>query len=421
MLTSFSQATGRTYRIALLVLTVAALPSACSDSNNSGSVLDCPDLVGEWPSSTYNAFRVTSDGESTKQPDALMTLEITEQDGCGFRAVNRWSNGEFGSAEYVAGLIHQGDDSVTIVELPNENEDVTTGLAVGKLRGDHMDWSYVGTRNDGRDAVALRTVLSRETLVDSAVCPDISGEWRSSEYQALRRDASGAETVLEGLSMVLEVEEQVGCAFRGYNVWSNGEIGGREIVAGVIHEDAEFVSIVELGPHPIDGSSAEIRARLVDGEMEWAYTGLSSQGDHGFVFRSKLSRSGDVQMADVCPDMLGNWESGRYDAFTVDGRGDASTIENLVMTLRVDSQQGCLFGGVNEWSNGDIGGSEPVLGVLYADGTKSSVVEIGLPPYGGSAGLVTGIALGENQIRWEYAGLAADGSKATVFGATIRR
>ena len=126
-------------------------------------------------------------------------------------------------------------------------------------------------------------------------------------------------------------------------------------------------------------------------------------------------------MADVCPDMLGNWQSGRYDAFTVDTQGDASAIENLVMTLRVDSQQGCLFGGVNEWSNGDIGGSEPVLGVLYADGTKSSVVEIGLPPYGGSAGLVTGIALGENQIRWEYTGLADDGSKAIVFGATIRR
>ena len=421
MLMSSFKLIGRTCRIAFLVATGAALLSACSDSNNSGSVPGCPDLVGVWSSSTYNVFRVTSDGESRKLPDALMTLEITEQDGCGFRAVNRWSNGEYGSAEYVAGLIHQGDDGVTFVELPKSPGDVTTGRVVGKLRGDHMDWAYVGTRDDDRVTTVFRTVLSRETLVDSTVCPDISGEWRSSEYQALRRDASGAETVLEGLSMVLEVEEQVGCTFRGYNVWSNGEIGGREIVAGVIHEDAEFVSIVELDPHPIDGTNAEIRARLVDGEMEWAYTGLASQGDYGIVFRSKLSRSGDVQMADVCPDMLGNWQSGRYDAFTVDTQGDASAIENLVMTLRVDSQQGCLFGGVNEWSNGDIGGSEPVLGLLYAGGTKSSEVEIGLPPYGGSAGLVTGIALGENQIRWEYTGLAADGSKAIVFGATIRR
>lgn len=398
-------------------LLCALMLASCSGS----SVPDCPDLVGEWSSPTYNAFGVTSDGESRKLPDALMTLEITEQDGCGFRAVNRWSNGEYGRAEYVAGLIHQGDDGVTLVELPETPEAVTTGRVVGKLRGDHMDWNYVGTRDNDRIATVFRTVLSRETLVDSTVCPDISGEWRSSDYQALRRDASGAETVIEGLSMVLEIAEQVGCTFRGYNVWSNGEIGGREIVAGVIHEDAEFVSIVELGPHPIDGTSAEIRARLVDGEMEWAYTGLAIRGDYGIVFRSKLSRSGDVQMEDACPDMLGNWESGRYGAFTVDTQGDASTIENLRMTLRVDSQQGCLFGGVNEWSNGEIGGSEPVLGVLYADGTKSSVVEIGLPPNGGSAGLVTGLSLGENRIRWEYAGLASDGSKAIVFGASIRR
>ena len=316
MLMSSFKLIGRTCRIAFLVFTGAALLSACSDSNNSGSVPGCPDLVGVWSSSTYNAFRVTSDGESRKLPDALMTLEITEQDGCGFRAVNRWSNGEYGSEEYVAGLSHQGDDGVTLVELPKSPQAVTTGRVVGKLRGDHMDWAYVGTRDDGRVATVFRTVLSRETLVDSTVCPDISGKWRSSDYQALRRDASGAETVIEGLSMVLEVEEQVGCTFRGYNVWSNGEIGGREIVAGVIHEDAEFVSIAELGPYPIDGTSAEIRARLVDGEMEWAYTGLASQGDYGIVFRSKLSRSGDVQMADVCPDMLGNWQSGRYDAFT---------------------------------------------------------------------------------------------------------
>jgi len=402
-------------RLGLVV--AGGLLVSCSGS----STASCPDLVGEWSSPVYRALTVNSEDESRILPNLSMTFEITEQDGCGFRAVNRWSNGEIGGAEYVAGLIHQGDDGVTLLELPTAPEDGTTGRVIGTLRGDHMDWAYVGTRDDDRVATVFRTILSRETLVDSTVCPDISGEWRSSEYQALRRDASGAETLIEGLSMVLEVEEQVGCTFRGYNVWSNGEIGGRELVAGVIHEDAEFVSIVELGPHPIDGTSAEIRARLVDGEMEWAYTGLAIQGDYGIVFRSKLSRSGDVQMADVCPDMLGNWESGRYEAFTVDGQGDASTIEGLVMTLRVDSQEGCMFGGVNEWSNGEIGGSEPVLGVLYADGTKSSVVEIGLPPDGGSAGLVTGLSLGENRIRWEYAGLAADGSKAIVFGASIRR
>ncbi|MAI24889.1 MAG: hypothetical protein ACJZ7Z_09620 [Myxococcota bacterium] len=59
--------------------------------------------------------------------------------------------------------------------------------------------------------------------------------------------------------------------------------------------------------------------------------------------------------------------------------------------------------------------------MLYADGTKSSIVEIGLPPNGGSAGLVTGLSLGENRIRWEYAGLAVDGSKAIVFGVSIQR
>ena len=400
-----------------VLLSGAMLLASCSGSSTSS----CPDLVGDWSSPVYRALSVNSDDESRILPNLSMTLEITEQDGCGFRAVNRWSNGEIGGSEYVAGLIHQGDDGVTLLELPTAPEDGTTGRVVGSLRGDRMDWSYVGTRDDDRVATVFRTALSRDTPVDNTVCPDIAGEWVSSTYQALRRDASGAERLIENLSMVLEVEEQVGCTFRGYNVWSNGEIGGRELVAGVIHEDAEFVSIVELGPHPVDGTSAEIRARLVDGEMEWAYTGLAIRGDYGIVFRTKLSRSGAVQMPDTCPDMLGDWTSGSYTAYSVDGQGQSALIEDLSMVLRVDSQEGCMFGGTNTWSNGEIGGSEPVLGVLYADGTKSSIVEIGMPPNGGSAGLVTGLSLGKDSLRWEYAGLAADGSKAIVFGAAINR
>ena len=126
-------------------------------------------------------------------------------------------------------------------------------------------------------------------------------------------------------------------------------------------------------------------------------------------------------MPDTCPDMVGDWESGSYNAYSVDRQGQSALIEDLSMVLRVDFQAGCMFGGSNIWSNGEIGGSEPVLGVLYADGTKSSIVEIGMPPNGGSAGLVTGLSLGKNRLRWEYAGLASDGSKAIVFGAAIKR
>ena len=58
MLTSFSQVTGRTCRIALLVFTGAALLSACSDSNDSDDLflsLPCSDLLVALPPSTCEA------------------------------------------------------------------------------------------------------------------------------------------------------------------------------------------------------------------------------------------------------------------------------------------------------------------------------------------------------------------------------
>ena len=405
-------------RIAGILLLATSV--GCGDSG-SPAIYDCPELVGSWASPEYEALAVHSDGSSEVLSGLSMTMEVTEQVGCNFRAETIWGNDEVGGREPVAGRIHLNGREVTLLDLPGAG---ATGRVVGTLVGEKFSWAYAGLSDEDRRAVVFETTLARVGSGDiepTPACPDVSGSWNSEIYEALRQDGAGPRRILEGLSMTLEVEEQVGCTFRGVNRWSNGEIGGEEVVAGVMRGDRETFTIVELGPHPVGGTRASVTAWLNGEDMEWAYTGLAVAGDYGTVFRSKLSRTGPTRLNATCPDIRGDWRSGRYEALAVASGGAARTITGLEMVLRVDFQEGCMFSGANEWNNGEIGGVEPIVGVIYGEGRELSIVEIGEPPEGGSAGLVTGIRIGEDRMEWDYAGLAVDGSQAIVFGVELER
>ena len=78
----------------------------------------------------------------------------------------------------------------------------------------------------------------------------------------------------------------------------------------------------------------------------------------------------------TCPDISGDWKSGKYDALNVGDEGDTIPIQNLNMTLTVSQEAGsCAFLGVNAWSNGVIGADEPVIGLIHSDGVTASIFE----------------------------------------------
>jgi hypothetical protein len=124
-------------------------------------------------------------------------------------------------------------------------------------------------------------------------CPDMVGTWSSGEYEALVVLADGTHDTLPGLSMTLEIEHQQACHFRAVNSWTNGQIGGSEHVAGVMHADGAFVTMVEVGEHPEGGSNARVLGRLVgDNSLEWEYAGISQGGSRAIVFSTLLGKDG---------------------------------------------------------------------------------------------------------------------------------
>ena len=81
--------------------------------------------------------------------------------------------------------------------------------------------------------------------------------------------------------------------------------------------------------------------------------------------------------ASACPNLNGTiWTSALYSAMLHDDGTVPSPIGGLSATLSVTDQRGCSWSGVNEWSNGEIGGSESVVGIVHTavDGVCSDIV-----------------------------------------------
>ena len=136
-------------------------------------------------------------------------------------------------------------------------------------------------------------------------CPDLTGEWKSGEYEALSVSAHGAHNELLGLSMALKVTRQHGCHFAAENIWSNAEIGGTEHVAGVLNPMGNWITILEVGEHPAGGSTGRVRGRLVnDHQINWEYAAYAADGSRAIVFSTILARAGTPAVREKCPDVL---------------------------------------------------------------------------------------------------------------------
>jgi len=126
-----------------------------------------------------------------------------------------------------------------------------------------------------------------------------------------------------------------------------------------------------------------------------------------------------TQTVRTCQDITGTWSSGEYEALSVYKDGSHSTITGLSMTLKVEHQSGCHFRALHTWTNGEIGGTEHLAGVLHNDDTSITMVEVGEHPEGGTSGHIIARMVGVNGIHWEYTGVAKDGSKAHVFSTIL--
>ena len=141
---------------------------------------------------------------------------------------------------------------------------------------------------------------------------------------------------------------------------------------------------------------------------------------HGFS--TVPSKRADAR---TCPDILGSWQSGEYEAHKLQTADDPSgsyvLLSGLSMTLEVTMQHGassCSFHGVNTWSNGAMGGSEDGVGVFHEDGKTFTILELEGHPEGGTTAIVTGSYDGAT-IHWHYAGTSSNGDAGTVFDTDL--
>ena len=143
----------------------------------------------------------------------------------------------------------------------------------------------------------------RKLAVAATKCDTLAKYWVSAPYEAERIGGKDGETTtLANLSATLTITSQSGCAFEAVNEWTNGDLGGKETVAGIIDSETE-ITMLELGEPPEGGSTARIDATLENGLMRWRYTGQGASADDRWV---------TVFDADFAPDAAPAVAAGRY-------------------------------------------------------------------------------------------------------------
>ncbi len=383
----------------------------------------CPDLQGTWSSAVYHPFEVSADGSRLRRGATTATLEVTHQDGCAFQAVNR-SSGAIEGAEPVAGVIDAASGEITMVEVgPHPEGDASAWITAALVAPDRMIWDYVGLADDDSRGEAFAVGLHRgASPPERAECPDLTGTWKSAVFHPLKVFADGRRETQAPTSTTLEVVAQEGCAFQAVNSWSAGELGGSEPVVGTVSGESGVVTMREVGPHPKGGSSALITARLPSpDQMTWEYVGLADDDSMGQVFTTALHRGSSPPERAACPELVGRWSSAPFEPLKVFADGSRDVQPPTHATLEVTHQEGCAFEAVNSWSAGDLGGSEPVAGVIRGESQDLLMVEIGPHPEGGSSALILATLEAPDHMTWRYVGLADDDSMGQVFVTELTR
>ena len=256
----------------------------------------CPDITGTWNSSTYSVLEVNTSGESITYDDYTTTLDVQFQDGCVFRAIDAFTDGtsEGTGSAAVAGVIHADGRTISMVEVPRPTELGPIAQITGRLTGtDRLDLVFIGEMSDNLANISFKTAYSKSSTPPvPAACPDITGTWRGGPFEAYRISQGGTTTTVQRTARELVVSEQNDCLISGQNRWAGEDrVMNSEYFVGHMDSASGVITIMELDPHPNDGTTALITNRLLsDGSMLSEYTGYASDGSFAQVFAEVLTK-----------------------------------------------------------------------------------------------------------------------------------
>ncbi len=403
-----------------LVLTACGDDDDATSASSGAAIGECPDLTGEWHSSEYDVLTVNADGTHQEYPGVTMVLDVKQQDGCHFSAVNTLDGSDLAGSQFAAGVLNPDGNWITIHEVGEHPEEASSGRALGRLlENGHMTFEYAAYSDDGSHANVFSTILTREgTPTVGETCPDMLGTWTGYPFDVLNVYADGSTDQQTQTSNVLEVEHQAGCTFRGINSWMRGDLGGSEHVAGVVHSDGVLITMLEVGPHPEQGTRAFIQARLrSDHVMEWDYAGISDDSTKGQGFTTSLVREGDPGPREECDDLTGKWSTDEWDGLRVLADGthepissdfhDFEITEQIGCTLKATSTYGALNGEGEEWMENWVGVINGEEGIL--------IMRAVAPPSDQLASLLFARVASDTELHAEYSGFALDGSAVLVY------
>jgi len=254
----------------------------------------CPQITGTWNSGAYNVMDVYADGTTEISGGWTTQLQILTQEGCMFRAIDTWTGGDETGSAPIAGVIHPDGVTLSMIEVPESGQLGPIAHITAHLSApERLDLNFIGEFSDNSENLAFTASYSQSTPPPAPrVCQDVTGSWSGGPFEAYRISQNGTASTVQRTARELVIAEQNGCLISGQNRWA-GEDGmmNSEYFVGHVDPDSYTLTIMELDPHPVDGTTALITGRLLsDSSMLSEYTGYAGDGSFAQVFAEVLTR-----------------------------------------------------------------------------------------------------------------------------------
>lgn len=344
----------------VLALLSAFTVASCGDDDDGMTRAACPDLTGVWRSGDYEALRVLADGTHQEITGLSMSLTIDEQDDCVVRGSHTWSNGEIGGSEILTGALSREDGWLNLLEVADHPEGGSNGRILGRfVADDRITWEYAGYADNGSKAIVFGTILDRTEPPEREQCADLTGFWSASGIEVLEVDADGTVRLQHDGREIFEIVHQSACEFRAVNDWQRGPDAGSDQLAGALHSDGGFITLLEVGDTPAEDSTAFIFGRLPEiDRFEWSYLAVANDSSQGQVFSAVFGRDETTGgNADDCPDLRGRWTDSTKNGLLTFDDGTHRLLASVDLELVIDQQFGCKYSGVAKISDDDETGA----------------------------------------------------------------
>lgn len=353
----------------LVALVIVSLAHFALAQENRLALHECPDITGTWSSGSYEVLSVQASGESTELRNLSMKLDVDDQHGCHFVGVNRWTNGEIGGTERVAGILNPIGHWITMIEVTPHPDSGTTGRIFGRLIDEtHINWEYAAYSSDGERANVFSTVLSRgDTPVVRETCPDLTGTWTSHPYTLLEVAAVGSARTQAGPQGTLTIARQSSCHIDGTVSWTANGKTEHERIAGALHTDGKLITILGVGDHPDNGTRAYIHAEVIGPDsLEWDFVGISDDEQLGHAFTTLFTRNAASAKPLSCPWLAGTWKSSQWEGLEATGAESVDRVTRDYKLLVIKEQVACTVWGEMTFGphHGQEAQSDRFIGVI---------------------------------------------------------